>query len=111
MDHRNDPELLEQNLWQFTLVRGSRSRTIRVHVSPDAAALRGDSPEDLAAEVAQKHLDEHDSPDQVSLSLGWDFEQKTNGSRNEFHAGPGVRMPWLEVPRRLNLPHSLQPRL
>jgi hypothetical protein len=107
---QSGPELVEQNLWEFTIVRGSHSRKIGVHVSPDAAALVGDSPEKLSADVARKQLDKHRPPGQVSLSRRWDFEQKRAAvGEMAFTQVRGFRMRWMDVARRLNLPHWLQP--
>lgn len=105
------PKRLGNDEWGFTVVRGRRSRNIRAHVPAEAADLRGGSQESVAANLVNDHLNDHVPPDNVSLSTGWDYERKKPvAAEFGFTQLRGVRMRWMDVARRLHLPHWLQPR-
>jgi hypothetical protein len=105
------PEWLGDDVWGFTIVRGRRSRQILARVAPAEAALRGGVPHSVAVQLVEGHLNDHVPPNEVALTLGWDYE------RRELVAGEmgftnlrGIWMSWGDLARRLNLPHWLQPR-
>jgi hypothetical protein len=105
------PEQLEDNVWIFTLRRRARSKRIRARVGPEEAALRDDTPASLARALVGRHLNDHVPPDEVSLVTGWDLvSQRPTTGEMGFTNATGMRMRWVALAQRLNLPHWLQPR-
>lgn len=105
------PERLDEDLWMFTVVRGRRSKQVRARVGQAEAELRGDTQESLAADLVNRHLNDHVPPDLVSLAPGWSSErQEPAVAEMGFTNVRGFRMRWLDIAHRFNFPHWLQPR-
>jgi hypothetical protein len=105
------PNRLEDNLWGFGIVRGRRSRQIRARVDAEVAKLRGGGPEELAVELVQSHLNDRVPPHEVALVPGWNYvRQEPAAGEMGFTNLRGIRMRWVHLAHRLNLPHWLQPR-
>ena len=106
-----EPQQLEPDLWVFAIEARGRSKRVQVRVSPEVAEARGQTQESLATNVVERHLNDRVPPDTLSLAPGWDFERQQPASAEMgFTNVKGVRMRWLAVAHRLNLPHWLQPR-
>ena len=106
-----EPQQLEPNLWDFLIVARDRSKRMQVRVTPEEAEARGQTQESLATNLVERHLDDRIPPDTLSLAPGWDFERQQQVSAEMgFTNFKGLRMRWVALAHRLNLPHWLQPR-
>lgn len=106
-----EPQQLEPNLWVFRIATRGRSKNVQVRTDPAEAETRGSTQESLATGLVKRHLDDRVPPDTISLAPGWDFErQQRVFAEMGFTNVKGLRMRWVTLAHRLNLPHWLQPR-